>query len=107
LLADQPFKRGDPGFVLLKEVCRCSVLVEGPGLIAFDPDADQIARDVVALLQAVKRLAGEKFLGDLTLEFDAVGSIANSDAFRPPIPISFRPGFRFEAGHHSEMKPAT
>jgi hypothetical protein len=33
-------------------------------------------------------------------------SSANSDAFRPPIPISFRPAFRFEAGHHSEMKPA-
>ena len=32
---------------------------------------------------------------------------ANSDASRPWIPISFRPPFRFEAGHHSEMKPAT
>ena len=32
--------------------------------------------------------------------------IANSDASRPGIPISFRPPFRFEAGHHSEMKPA-
>jgi hypothetical protein len=33
--------------------------------------------------------------------------IANSDAIRPPIPIRSRPPFRFEAGHHSEMKPAT
>ncbi len=33
--------------------------------------------------------------------------VANSDASRPGIPISFRPPFRFEAGHHSEMKPAT
>ena len=32
---------------------------------------------------------------------------ANSDASRPGIPIRSRPGFRFEAGHHSEMKPAT
>ena len=32
---------------------------------------------------------------------------ANSDAIRPGIPISFRPPFRFDAGHHSEMKPAT
>jgi hypothetical protein len=32
---------------------------------------------------------------------------ANSDPIRPPIPISFRPPFRFEAGHRSEMKPAT
>ena len=34
-----------------------------------------------------------------------LGSFANSDASRPWIPISFRPPFRFEAGHHSE--PAT
>jgi hypothetical protein len=33
--------------------------------------------------------------------------IANSDLSRPGIPIPFRPAFRFEAGHHSEMKPAT
>ena len=32
---------------------------------------------------------------------------ANSDLSRPGIPIPFRPAFRFEAGHHSEMKPAT
>ncbi len=32
---------------------------------------------------------------------------ANSDLSRPGIPIPFRPVFRFEAGHHSEMKPAT
>ena len=29
---------------------------------------------------------------------------ANSDAFRPPIPISFRPPFRFEAGHLSRSR---
>jgi hypothetical protein len=32
---------------------------------------------------------------------------ANSDASRPGIPISFRPPFRIDAGHHSELKPAT
>jgi hypothetical protein len=33
--------------------------------------------------------------------------LANSDSIRPVLPISSRPGFRFDAGHHSEMKPAT
>jgi putative transposase len=32
---------------------------------------------------------------------------ANSDASRPGIPISFRPAFRIDVGHHSELKPAT
>jgi hypothetical protein len=33
--------------------------------------------------------------------------LANSDAIRPPIPIGSWPPFRFDVGHHSEMKPAT
>ena len=32
---------------------------------------------------------------------------ADSDGSRPPIPTRSRPAFRFDAGHHSEMKPAT
>jgi Aldo/keto reductase family len=60
---------------LLKEVGRRGVLVEGTGLISLDPDADQIARDVVAFLQTVKRIASQKLLNDLTLKLDTVGSI--------------------------------
>lgn len=33
--------------------------------------------------------------------------IADSDGSRPPIPTRSRPAFRFDVGHHSEMKPAT
>jgi hypothetical protein len=44
---------------LLKEVGRRGVLVEGAGLIPIDPDADQIARDVVAFLQTVERFASQ------------------------------------------------
>ena len=33
--------------------------------------------------------------------------IADSDACRPPVPRRCRPPFRFDAGHRSEMKPAT
>src|SRR3954470_91492 len=32
---------------------------------------------------------------------------ADSDACRPPVPRRCRPPFRFDAGHRSEMKPAT
>ena len=35
------------------------------------------------------------------------GTCADSDGSRPPIPTRSRPAFRFDAGHHSEMKPAT
>jgi hypothetical protein len=40
------------------------------------------------------------------LSFGSNSLIANSDASRPGIPISFRPAFRIDAGHHSEVKPA-
>ncbi|KOX44007.1 hypothetical protein ADL19_26475, partial [Streptomyces purpurogeneiscleroticus] len=33
--------------------------------------------------------------------------LADSDGSRPPIPTRSRPAFRFDVGHHSEMKPAT
>src|SRR3954447_18931644 len=33
--------------------------------------------------------------------------IADSDGSRPPVPRRSRPAFRFDVGHHSEMKPAT
>ena len=35
------------------------------------------------------------------------GMFADSDGSRPPIPTRSRPAFRFDVGHHSEMKPAT
>lgn len=41
----------------------------------LDPDADQISRQLVALRQAMKRLASEKLLCDLTLELDTVGAV--------------------------------
>jgi transposase len=51
------------------------------------------------------RIAAESLTPDAVVADMALS--ANSDASRPGIPISFRPPFRFEAGHHSEMKPAT
>jgi hypothetical protein len=33
--------------------------------------------------------------------------IADSDLIRPPIPTRSRPGFRFDVGHRSDLKPAT
>ena len=42
---------------------------------ALHPQPDQIAADIVALRQTVQRLACEKLQSDLTLEFDAVGTV--------------------------------
>ena len=74
MLADQPFEGRDPRFVLLKEVSRRSVLVEGARLVTFDPDTDQIAREIVALLQTVERFASQKLLRDLTLKIRCCAS---------------------------------
>jgi integrase len=39
--------------------------------------------------------------------FPTTEDAADSDGSRPPIPTRSRPAFRFDVGHHSEMKPAT
>src|SRR3546814_15894216 len=70
---------GDPGLVVLDHVGRRRVLVERAGLVLLDPDADQVARDVVTLRQTVQRLAGEKLLRDLTLEVDAMGTVNSEE----------------------------
>jgi hypothetical protein len=57
-----------------------------------------------------ERLFGKKAtigFAEAMTDYVENGGSANSDRSRPPIPISFRPPFRFEAGHRSEMKPAT
>src|SRR6476469_8363103 len=51
------------------------------GLVLFDPDADQVTRKVVALGQAVKRLATQKLLSDLALKLNAVGSVSRHGLF--------------------------
>jgi hypothetical protein len=45
-----------------------------------------------------------KRIRELVRHFHA--PFADSDLFRPGIPTGSRPLFRFEAGHHSKMKPA-
>ena len=75
LLADHAFESSDPRFIILEEVGRSDVFVEGTALISFDPDTNEIARNIMALLQSVERLVTQKLLSDLTLELDAMGSI--------------------------------
>ena len=60
------------------------IFVERAGLEPLDPDADQIARQVVALRQAVERLAREKLLCDLTLELETVSAVFRL-TIKPPI----------------------
>jgi hypothetical protein len=75
LLADQPFQRRDPGFILLKKIRRGCVFVKDAGLVLLDPNSDQVSTDVVALGEPMKGLAGQEFLSNLALEFDAVRAV--------------------------------
>ena len=59
LLADEPLERGDPGFVLLEQIRRGSILIEVAGLVLLNPDPDQVTTDVMALGEPVKGLAGQ------------------------------------------------
>lgn len=43
MLADKPFQRRDPGFILLKKIRRGRVFVKGAGLVLLNPDPDQVA----------------------------------------------------------------
>jgi hypothetical protein len=49
LAADHPLECSDLGFILLQQVGGLHVVIERPGLILADPDADQLTRDVVSL----------------------------------------------------------
>jgi hypothetical protein len=66
------------------------------------PEARLSARRAasVDIVQALFNL-WERELPRISGKSKLAEAIANSDAFRPPIPISFRPAIRFEAGHPS------
>ena len=95
MLADKPFQRRDPGFILLKKIRRGRVFVKGAGLVLLDPDPDQVSTDVVALGEPMQGLAGQEFLSDLALEFDAVWTCP---AFVESVFDFTLPALRTEAG---------
>ena len=51
------------------------IVVEGPRFVLLDPDTDQLAGNVMALREPMKRLTPEVLLDDLPLELEAVGSV--------------------------------
>jgi hypothetical protein len=67
-----------------------------PGVLLLTPgNASDVTTAPAVLAEApgrIRRLAADN---------------ADSDGSRPPIPTRSRPAFRFDVGHHSEMKPAT
>ena len=68
-------KRRNLGFVFLDQIGGLSVVIEPAFLISADPDADQVARDVMLLRKAVQRLAGNELLRDLAFELNAVSAV--------------------------------
>src|SRR5499433_3404690 len=74
---------------LMQEIGSADVVLEGASFLLRDPDADKITGQVVALRQRMQGLARNVFLGDLTLEFDAVGAVL-SHGFHPWKPGKFR-----------------
>ena len=79
----------------MRASCVCTMsaaptsLVEGAGLVLGDPDADQVARDLVALGEPVQGLAGEILLRHLALELDWIAAVlAHGLSPRKPGPDS-------------------
>jgi hypothetical protein len=57
---------------MLDKVRRASVIVERAAFVLLDPDADQLARNIVTLGQIMQRLTAEIFLDDLPLELQTM-----------------------------------
>ena len=76
LSADKPFERGDPCLIGLDRVGGGCIVVERASLVFLHPDAQEVARGVMALGQAEQRLARRVLLYDLALECDAVGTMS-------------------------------
>ena len=87
MLADKPFQRRDPGFILLEQIGSGHVFVKGAGFVFLNPDPDQIAADVVALGEPMQGLAGQEFLSDLVLELDAMRAVLGDrlPSFESPV----------------------
>ena len=62
-----------------------------PGLL--DPDPDQVAREIVAPAEHVRRLAGEILGDDLSLEVDAVSAVSGHgpSSSESPAPVNSNP----------------
>ena len=53
-----------------------SVFVQSTGFILLNPDADQLAREIMPLGEPVKGLSGNELLRDLALERNAVRTLS-------------------------------
>ena len=71
------FERRDPSLVLLHQVSSLGVIVERSLLKLADPDADQVAGQVMPLCQPMQGLAADELLGNLAFELDAVIAVLN------------------------------
>ena len=78
LLADEAFERRDPSLVLLHQVSGMGVIVERRLVKLADPNADQIAGQVMPLCQPMQGLAADELRGNLAFELDAM--IVNSSS---------------------------
>jgi len=93
LAADQPLERRDPSLVFAQQLGRRHVLVERTGLRLIDPDPDQVAGQVMASAERVKRLPAMVLGNDLTLEVGAVAAVSGhgpSSSESPP-PVNREP----------------
>jgi hypothetical protein len=75
LTADHALQRDDLGFLFLDQIGGTGIVIEGAGLVSLNPDANELARDVMSLGESMQRLPGNELLGNLALELDAVGTV--------------------------------
>src|SRR4051812_35344326 len=75
LTTDHPLERDDLGLVVPQQGGGFDVRIELAALWLGDPDADQVAREVVLARQPIEGRAGGVLLHDLLLEREAVDAM--------------------------------
>jgi hypothetical protein len=71
----------DLGFVFMQEVSSLGIRVQAAGFILLNPNADQLAREIVPLGEPIKGLPSNVLLHHLPLKLDAVRTLLSGHGF--------------------------
>ena len=77
LASNKALEGGDARLVVREQLGRGSVFIQRTGLRLFDPDPDQVSRQIVATSESMQGLAGMILGNDLPLELGAMAAMAS------------------------------
>src|SRR5712672_910637 len=91
----------------MQEVSSLGIRVQAAGFILLNPNADQLAREIVPLGEPIKGLPSNVLLHHLPLKLDAVRTLLSGHGFhlrKPRTPVKSLTSTCPAPGAHSSMK---